>query len=207
VTPVVLLDSGPLGLLCHSRRSLVTAACKQWLSSLLARGRRVLVPEIADYEVRRELLRIGRKAAIVRLDALALATEYLPITTTAMRRAAELWGQARQQGQPTAGDNTIDGDMILAAQALTLGAPAAVIATTNVGHLSRFVQADLWAEHHGLSGREARPFAERIKSDRAHGRAESNPKTFTGCAWPPLKPSAAGRRRRNPLLGNHIRLR
>ncbi|HEV3118012.1 MAG TPA: PIN domain-containing protein, partial [Gemmataceae bacterium] len=123
MTPVVLLDSGPLGLLCHSRRSSVTAACQQWLGTLLARGRRVLVPEITDYEVRRELLRIGRKAAMVRLDALAQATEYLPLTTAAMRRAAELWAQARQQGQPTAGDNTIDGDMILAAQALTLGAP------------------------------------------------------------------------------------
>jgi predicted nucleic acid-binding protein len=122
----------------------VTVACKQWLASLLAAGRRVLVPEITDYEVRRELLRIGRRAAVVRLDALAQATEYLPLTTAAMRRAAELWAQARQQGQPTAGDNTIDADMILAGQALTLGAAAVVIATTNVGHLARFVPADLW---------------------------------------------------------------
>jgi hypothetical protein len=34
--------------------------------------------------------------------------------------------------------------MILAAQALTLGAPAVDIATSNVGHLSRFVPAELW---------------------------------------------------------------
>jgi len=101
-------------------------------------------PEITDYEVRRELLRIPRKAGIARLDALAQAAEYLPISTATMRRAAELWAQARQQGQATAGDNTIDADMILAAQALTLGVPQVVIATTNVGHLSRFVQADDW---------------------------------------------------------------
>jgi predicted nucleic acid-binding protein len=104
----------------------------------------VIVPEITDYEVRRELLRTGRWSAIRRLDALAKATEYLPITTAAMQRAAELWAQARQQGQPTAGDNTIDADMILAAQALTLGAPQVIVATTNVGHLSRFVPADDW---------------------------------------------------------------
>jgi hypothetical protein len=61
-----------------------------------------------------------------------------------MRRAAELWAQARCQGQPTAADNTIDADVILAARALTLGAPNVVIATTNVGHLARFVAADLW---------------------------------------------------------------
>ena len=122
----------------------MTTACEQWLASLLSAGRRIIVPEITDYELRRELLRIGRRAAIRRLDALAQATEYLPLTTAAMRRAAELWAQARQQGRPTAADNTIDADMILAAQALTLNAPAAVIATTNVGHLAHFVAAELW---------------------------------------------------------------
>lgn len=142
--PVVILDSGPVGLLTHTRQSAVTVACEQWLASLLVAGRRIIVPEIADYEVRRELLRMGRAKAITRLDALAGATEYLPITTAAMRRAAELWAQARQQGQPTAGDNTIDADVILAAQALMLGVPDVVIATTNVGHLSRFVPAELW---------------------------------------------------------------
>ena len=54
------------------------------------------------------------------------------------------WAQARQQGRPTAGDKTIDGDVILAAQAKTLGVIDFVIATTNVGHLSRFAEADLW---------------------------------------------------------------
>jgi predicted nucleic acid-binding protein len=144
VTPVVLLDSGPLGLLCHSRRSAVTTACEQWLTSLLLAGRRVLVPEIADYEVRRELLRMARSKAVGRLNTLAQIADYLPITTATMRKAAELWAQARQHGQPTAGDNTIDGDVILSAQALTLGVADVVIATTNVGHLSRFVAADLW---------------------------------------------------------------
>lgn len=34
--------------------------------------------------------------------------------------------------------------MILAGQAMSLGTGELVIATTNVGHLSRFVAADLW---------------------------------------------------------------
>ncbi len=54
------------------------------------------------------------------------------------------WAQARQQGQPTAGDKTIDGDIILVAQAVTIIDADVAIATTNVGHLSRFVAADLW---------------------------------------------------------------
>lgn len=44
----------------------------------------------------------------------------------------------------SAGDNTIDVYMILIAQALSIFLPNVVIATTNVGHLSRFIQADLW---------------------------------------------------------------
>jgi predicted nucleic acid-binding protein len=144
MTPVVLLDTGPLGLVTAPPRKADVLACSQWLAGLIAARVRVVVPEITDYELRRELLRAGKTASIRRLDALAQATEYLPITTDAMRRAAELWAQARQQGQPTAADNTIDADMILAAQALTLGVPAVVIATTNIGHLSRFVPAESW---------------------------------------------------------------
>jgi len=34
--------------------------------------------------------------------------------------------------------------LILAAQAVTLGVPDVVIATTNVGHLSRYAPAELW---------------------------------------------------------------
>jgi len=102
------------------------------------------LPEIADYEVRRELLRANRLKGVAQLDALAELLEYLPITTAAMRQAALFWARARQQGQPTAADNTIDADMILAAQAMSLGTSDVVIATTNVGHLVRFVPADLW---------------------------------------------------------------
>jgi predicted nucleic acid-binding protein len=112
--------------------------------SLISANLRVIVPEIADYEVRRELLRARKMTGISHLDALANLVEYLPLTTAAMRRAAELWALARQQGQPTAADPTIDADMILAGQALAPGTPDVIIATTNPGHLSRFVSADLW---------------------------------------------------------------
>jgi predicted nucleic acid-binding protein len=109
-------------------------------------GSRVLVPEIADYEVRRELLRANKARGLARLDALADLLEYLPLTTAAMRQAAVFWAQARQQGRPTADDKALDGDVILAAQAMTLGAADVVIATTNVGHLSRFAPAALWPD-------------------------------------------------------------
>ncbi|MBL1179149.1 MAG: type II toxin-antitoxin system VapC family toxin [Pantanalinema sp. GBBB05] len=119
-------------------------ACAQWLQAHVSSSNRVIIPEIADYEVRRELLRANKVKGLARLDELSKLLEYLPITTNSMRQAAQLWAQARQQGQPTAGDKTIDGDMILVAQAITLAIPTVVIATTNVGHLSKFIAAELW---------------------------------------------------------------
>ena len=121
-----MLDAGPIGF------------------SQIKSDVRVILPEIADYEVRRELLRANKMKGVAPLDELGKLLEYLPITTAAMRQAALFWAQARQQGQPTAGDKTIDGDVILVAQAVTLGISDVVIATTNVGHLSRFTAADIW---------------------------------------------------------------
>ena len=142
---IVVLDAGPLGLLCDPRPRPDAVACRRWATDLLAAGHRVIIPEITDYEIRRELLRAGRMNSVTALDNLLPWLEYLKLTTPIMRRAAELWAFARQTGQPTAGDNTIDADMILIAQAESLNDPDTVIATTNVGHLARFFPADLWA--------------------------------------------------------------
>ncbi|HUG91143.1 MAG TPA: PIN domain-containing protein [Planctomycetaceae bacterium] len=141
---VVVLDAGPLGLATNPKGDPESVACAAWAQSLAAAGTRVVIPEIADFEVRRELLRASKRRGIARLDGFATLFEYLPLTTPAMRHAARLWAQARQHGYPTAGDAALDVDVILAGQALALNVSDVVIATTNVGHLSRFVAADLW---------------------------------------------------------------
>jgi predicted nucleic acid-binding protein len=141
----IVLDSGPLGLLCDPRLRPDTLACRRWAHDLLNAGHWVYIAEIADYEVRRELLRANRARSVVELDNLTTWLDYLPLTTPIMQRAAELWAQARQTGQPTAGDNTIDADMILVAQAESFNDPDTIIATTNVAHLSRFFPADIWS--------------------------------------------------------------
>jgi predicted nucleic acid-binding protein len=143
VSSAVVLDSGPLGILVNPNHTAVPIACRAWLAALQVAGRRVVLPEIADYEVRRELIRANRTAALRLLDVLVNQLEYLPLTTTAMRLAAELWAQARNAGLPTASGAALDGDCILAAQALTLGVPA-VVATANPAHLSRFILAQDW---------------------------------------------------------------
>lgn len=107
------------------------------------------MPEIADYEQRRELLRSGRRRSVERMDELAAMIGYLPITTTVMRRAARLWAQARNEGRPTASPESLDADVILAAQALVLeeeSGEAVVVATTNPNHLSRYVAAEDWRD-------------------------------------------------------------
>ena len=99
-----------------------------------------------DYEVRRELLRAEKNAGLQRLDALIETLIYLPITTDMMREAARFWASSRKRGQPTADRHALDGDVILAAQALFFEKETTMIATTNVGHLSRFTQAKLWKD-------------------------------------------------------------
>lgn len=105
----------------------------------------LIIPEIIDYEVRRELLRSHRMPSVGRLNQLRQELAYLPLNSEAIERAAALWAHARQIGQPTAADDTIDIDMILLAQAESLQLPNTVIATSNVGHLAGFFPSDLWS--------------------------------------------------------------
>lgn len=141
---VVVLDAGPLNLLAAPPGLRWASGCHGWAAALRAAGHRLVVPEIADYEVRRELLRRRSPGRIGRLNRLHHHFEYQPLDTWTMQRAAELWAQARHTGRPTAGDDSIDADMILIAQAEMLAAPNTVIATTNLRHLQPFFPAELW---------------------------------------------------------------
>lgn len=142
---VVLLDSGPLGMIAHPRAN---PEITEWLQQSLNSGTTVLVPELSDYEVRRELLRAKKIKSLRRLDRLKQVLGYLPITTDAMLRASEFWALARNLGRPTAKDQGLDGDCILAAQADTMSDSETdlVIATNNVGHLGVLTRAALWNE-------------------------------------------------------------
>lgn len=144
---IVLLDSGPLGIVTNPKAaSPLSQEGKLWLQSLPLKGYIVMLPEIADYEVRRELIRAGKTAGIRRLDQLKSQIPYRPLTTEVMLLAAQLWADARNRGKTTAEPNALDGDVILAAQAIleVNAGNEVVIATTNVGHLSQFVDAREW---------------------------------------------------------------
>src|SRR5450432_4640281 len=96
---IVLLDAGPLGMVTNPKSSPENEACKNWLARLTYGGVEIVIPEIADYEVRRELLRAGKERGLGRLDALKGILRYAPITTTVMLKAAEFWAAARTRGR------------------------------------------------------------------------------------------------------------
>jgi predicted nucleic acid-binding protein len=146
----LVLDTGVLGQLCHPHGT-KNRPVVEWLVGLLRRPGspiRVFIPEIADYELRRKLIHLIQKdqasqRSIERLDALERLLEYLPLDTEVMHHAAELWAAARQHGVPTASSESLDGDVILAAQARSVDG---VIITSNRKHLSWFVSTRAWDE-------------------------------------------------------------
>jgi predicted nucleic acid-binding protein len=140
----VLLDTGVLAAITHPR---AFSDIREWLQGLLHSGVMVFVPEIADYELRRELLRAEKQKSIIRLNSLKTNLEFLPIDTYTMLMAAEFWADARNRGYQTADDKALDADVILAAQAVVASRRFGfdlTIATTNIGHLARFCKADRW---------------------------------------------------------------
>jgi toxin FitB len=132
----ILLDTHPLSQVTHPK---VDPKVQQWLKSLQKIETVIRVPEIADYELRRELLRQGKQKSINRLNKLSQIC-LIPLTPETMRKAAELWAWVRNQGKPTASNESLDGDVILAAQAILQlkSFDQVIVVTTNLKHISRF---------------------------------------------------------------------
>ena len=88
---LILLDAGPLGMAANARSTPTTVRATHWLRLLLANDASVGIPEVADYEVRRELLRARRETSVAVLDDLGEGLLYFPIATRTMLCAAEFW--------------------------------------------------------------------------------------------------------------------
>ena len=146
----IILDSFPLSTIGKNRSipPSLTDQCRQWIIDCIAAGNSVRVPAIIYYETLRELERLNAAAQILRLKTFCFTDpgRFLPLETIHLEEAAKLWGQIRNQGMPTASPEALDGDVILAAQALSLriAPPGLIVATTNPAHISRYVPADLW---------------------------------------------------------------
>ncbi len=147
---VVPLDAGPLGLITQAKGNAKRDVIRGWHERLTSAGVIVAVPEIAYYEVRRELFRAGNARGLLRLRSFRDEALYLPITTAAMDRAAELWALARTVGGQGASDDSLDADCILAAQADRAKGRTdrVVIATDNLKHFRLFpgINAQPWQQ-------------------------------------------------------------
>lgn len=107
---------------------------------------------MCDYELRRSLVLASQKKSslngIPKLNGLREIIFFLPITYPLLIKASSLWAQSRSKGIPTANDSSLDVDIIICChwQMLQEESPGryAVIATTNVKHLSRLAEAQLW---------------------------------------------------------------
>ena len=134
---LVFLDSTPLWPACKPDAG-------AWLTSLETAHILVVIPEIVDYRVRRELVRSGASAGLARIDGLPARFPLLPLDRDTMLLAADFWARVRQVGLVTAADKALDMDAILAAQARTAvgNGNTATVATSNVKHLARFPGID-----------------------------------------------------------------
>jgi predicted nucleic acid-binding protein len=147
----LLLDTNILGRIRHPRGNPEAAMWFQQTATAAAEnGDELIIPEITDYELRRKLIHLAdyRESSdagisLQRLDFLIGLLTYLPLSTMVMRRAASLWARARGHGQSTASEEALDGDVILAAQALEA---EAVVVSENTKHLSRLVKTFHWRE-------------------------------------------------------------
>jgi hypothetical protein len=98
MSKVVMLDSGPLGLLAQTKTFGLASQCSDWFRSHLAVGNDITVPEIADYEVRRELVRLGLTNGLIKLDSLVtiVGVRFHPLNTRSMRQAEHIGAEARR---------------------------------------------------------------------------------------------------------------
>lgn len=135
----LLLDTAVLGQVCHPRKY---ADVRIWMARAVLEHD-VLISEIADYELRRELLRIESNHSVARLDELTRELTYIPMATATWRAAARLWATLRRAGKVTAPPAALDADVLIAAQALAEGA---TVVTPNLRHFGGIVSALPWTD-------------------------------------------------------------
>jgi predicted nucleic acid-binding protein len=142
----VLLDTGVLGLVTHPRAD-GGRPCVEWMRDLIAADVKFVIPQICDYELRREYVLQGSSRALTKLDDLLTVLEFACVDSPIWRAAADMWARCRREGSPLASSEALDGDVILIATTIKVArTDQTVVATTNVKHLEKFVDARQWAD-------------------------------------------------------------
>jgi hypothetical protein len=85
MSSTVVLDARALLQICHPRR---WQDISGWLVEVATSGRRVVLPEIIDYEVRRLFVKREATRQLEELNAYVDELYYAPLTTALMHMAA-----------------------------------------------------------------------------------------------------------------------
>lgn len=119
MTKLVLLDCGVLGVITNPHADNVEGeACRKWGEDLRRKGTEVKVPAIADFELRREYVRLEFGESLAELDKLINIYGYVDIAREALIKAAHLWAEFRRgHGKLEYCDRKLDADMILCGMA------------------------------------------------------------------------------------------
>lgn len=134
---VALLDSGPLGDICNPN---LRVNIKSWIDFIKEKKIALRVAEIIEYELRRNFILENLTKSERNLYKYRQTQRIVPITSSMMLEAAAIWAELRARGLSTANEKSIDIDVILAAQALSLKVnfERVIIVTTNPKHIYRF---------------------------------------------------------------------
>lgn len=120
---IVLLDSNILDLLATPINKALSDdekllaevyQCTEWFYRLLSKSVRIMTSDLCDYETRREFILI-KSQSVEELDKLRDLIEFEKLDITVLKKAAELWAEARALGKPNKDRENIDVDVILAA--------------------------------------------------------------------------------------------
>jgi predicted nucleic acid-binding protein len=146
----IFLDTFPTSCAGKAKQdpSSETEQCKEWIRECIKAGHKIYVPEISYYEAVRELKRLNAITQIAKLRFFcsSLPDRFIPINSSHIEKASDLWAISRQNGKQTSSEDSLDGDMILCAQVLSFNLDTSdfIVATTNTKHLIDFVPVGLW---------------------------------------------------------------
>jgi predicted nucleic acid-binding protein len=146
---VALIDSGPLNEIVKPQPSVDVS---RWLKFIDEKRIAIRVPEIIDYELRREIVLqclIGTNdsyKSLHKLNKYRQTKRFISINpSVTLTDACEIWAKLREKGQGTSDNKNIDVDVILAAQAISMknDFDEVIIVTGNLSDIQRFCYLDI----------------------------------------------------------------
>jgi predicted nucleic acid-binding protein len=151
---IIFLDTNILGKLANPNQIEEALKCRKWFEKLLVRGVYFVSSELCFYEVKRSLIlalkKGGTDRGIKKLEELRLFVDVLAVDQQISDLSAEIWAETKLKGIPTANQENIDIEIIIAAhwQALKQEFPGRyiIVSTTNIKHLDLLTDAREWQD-------------------------------------------------------------